>query len=349
MTFNYLLLNSTIFNNMNKRHQALLMTITCIIYSLSMNAQKAFQQDTSYYETFPEKTTVRLYLSKKYVHLNFPSGGSAEDLEYKANPMLNLGAGITIKNISINLFNGFSFLNNNTDEKGKTKGFNFQVHLYPRKWAIDLLYVAPKGYHLQQKGMAGASADKYYYREDLKTTFFGVSAYQVPNKKRFSYRAALLQTEWQKKSAGSIIYGGEIHHGTVQGDSAIVPALLSHTYPQAGIKKINIMSFGPGAGYAYTLVIAQHFFITGSMVINLDVNFVREENGAKNDKNVSLNPSEVFKAAAGYNGRKWNVSANWTGTGFSVQGAATPDNYFFPAGNVRVVVAHKFEGHKHHS
>jgi hypothetical protein len=94
---------------------------------------------------------------KKYVHLNFPSGGSADDLEYKANPKLNLGAGITIKNISINLFNGFSFLNKNSDEKGKTKGFNFQVHLYPRKWAIDLLYVSPKGYHLEPQGMAAHS------------------------------------------------------------------------------------------------------------------------------------------------------------------------------------------------
>src|SRR6185436_10432879 len=302
---------------MMQRQQVLLVTVTFIICSLQMAAQKDFQHDTTYYETFPHKTTVRLYLSKKYVHLNFPSGGTADDLEYKANPKLNLGAGITIKNISINLFNGFSFLNKNTDEKGKTKGFNFQVHLYPHKWAIDLLYVAPKGYHLEPKGMAGVPADKYYYREDVKTTFFGISAYQVPNKKRFSYRAALLQSEWQKKSAGSIIYGGEIHHGTVQGDSALVPALLSHTYPQAGINKIYILSFGPGAGYVYTLVIAQHFFITGSMVINLDANFVREEYDAKKEKNVSLNPSEVFKAALGYNGRKWNISANWAGSATS--------------------------------
>ena len=332
------------------RHSIFLTTIIlCILFSFSSNAQnQKFQNDTAYYERFPEKITVRLYLSKKYVHLNFPSGGSAEDLEYKANPKLNLGAGITLKNISVNFFNGFSFLNKNYGDKGKTKGFDFQVHLYPRKWAIDLLYVAPKGYHLEPKGLGGVPADKYYYREDLKTTFFGISAYQVPNKKRFSYRAALLQTEWQKKSAGSFLYGGEIHHGTIQGDSALIPAVYKNTYPQAGINKINILSFGPGGGYAYTLVMGQHFFITGSMVINLDVNFVREESSTK-EKNVSLNPSEVFKAALGYNGRYWNVSTNWTGNGFSVQGSATPENYFFPAGNVRLVVAHRFEKHTHHS
>ncbi len=325
---------------------SILMTFAFFICSLSLNAQKDFKHDTTYYERFPDKTTVRLYLSKKYVHLNFPSDGNANDLEYKANPKLNLGAGITIKNISINLFNGFSFLNKNTDEKGKTKGFNFQVHLYPRKWAIDLLYISPKGYHLEPQGMAGAPADKYYYREDVKTTFFGISAYQVPNKERFSYRAALLQTEWQKKSAGSIIYGGEFHHGTVQGDSALIPGSLGSKYPQQGINKINVLTFGPGAGYAYTLVIGQHFFMTGSMVINLDVNFIREEDEVRKEKNVSLNPSTVFKAALGYNGRKWNISANWTGSSLSMQGSLTPENYKFSSGNIRVVVAHKFDRHK---
>jgi len=332
---------------MTHRMQVLLVTVAFIICSLQMSAQKDFKHDTAYYETFRDKTTVRLYLSKKYVHLNFPSGGSAEDLEYEANPKLNLGVGVTIKNISVNLFNGFSFLNKNSDEKGKTKGFNFQVHLYPRKWAIDLLYMSPKGYHLEPQGMAGAPADKYYYREDLKTTYFGISAYQVPNKERFSYRAALLQSEWQKKSAGSIIYGGEFHHGTVQGDSALVPAFFNGVYPQHGINKINILSFGPGAGYAYTLVMAKHFFITGSMVINLDVNFVREEDEVRKEKNVSLNPSDVFKVAMGYNGKKWNISANWTGSALSMQGSLTPENYAFSSGNVRLVVAHRFYRSKH--
>ena len=335
---------------MNKVIQSFFLLVICIGCSLISLAQKDFPHDTAYYETFPDKLTVRLYLSKKYVHLNFPSGGSAEDLEYKANPKLNLGAGITIKNISINLFNGFGFLNPKNDPKGKTKGFDFQIHLYPRKWSIDLLYVSPKGYHLSQTGIAGAGPDEYYYRGDLKTTFLGISSYRVPNKERFSYRASLSQTEWQKKSAGSFLYGGQIHHGVIQGDSSLVPTLLSHTYPQAGIKKINILSFGPGAGYAYTLVIQHHFFITGSMIINLDANFTKEEGeGIGTLKTTSFNPSEVFKAAAGYNGRLWSVSANWAGVGFWVKGATVENDYFFPPWNIRLVFAHRFPTHKHHS
>ncbi|MBK5272854.1 MAG: hypothetical protein JJE22_17785, partial [Bacteroidia bacterium] len=38
-----------------------------------LNAQKDFPHDTSYYETFPQKITGRIFLSQKYVHLNFPA------------------------------------------------------------------------------------------------------------------------------------------------------------------------------------------------------------------------------------------------------------------------------------
>lgn len=323
------------------------MVFACILCSFSLDAQKKqFQNDTTYYETFPNKLNIRLYLSQKYVHLNFPSGTKLEDLEYKANPLLNLGAGFSYKSISLNLFNGFSFLNKNNKPKGKTKGLDLQLHIYPKKWTIDLLAVLPKGFHLEPKGVAGAGANNYYYRPDVKSSFIGVFAYRVPNKEKFSYRAALLQTEWQKKSAGSFLYGGQIYHGTIQGDSALIPKPLSSSYPQAGLNKINVFSFGPGAGYAHTLVIDKHFFITGSMVLNLDVNFVQEE-GAQKENKVSFNPAEVFKAALGYNSSTWNVSANWAGNGLWVKGSSSNEAYFFPSGNIRLVVAHKFTMHKH--
>src|SRR5678815_1322587 len=116
---------------MNKPIRNLFFLIACACCTSAGFAQKNNPHDTAYYVTFPDKITVRLYLSEKYVHLNFPSGGTADDMEYKANPKLNLGVGITIKSFSLNLFNGFGFLNPKDDPKGQTKGFDFQVHLYP--------------------------------------------------------------------------------------------------------------------------------------------------------------------------------------------------------------------------
>ncbi len=313
-----------------------------------VNAQKDFPHDTSYYETYRDKITARLFLSRKYVHLNFPASGSGDELEYKANAKLNFGAGISLPNFSVNVFYGFGFLNNKDKVKGKTKGLDIQLHLYPRKWAIDVLGVFPKGFHLE-KGIAAADANSYYYRGDIKTTLIGLSAYRVPNKQKFSYRAAILQTEWQKKSAGSLLFGGQSYYGVIKGDSALVPKKIQSGYPQAfsSIHHINFFSIGPGIGYAYTLVIAKHLFITASLVGNLDFNFTNEEGSSKNNK-FALSPAEVFKTAIGYNSSTWDISANWTGNGLWFKGASSSKDYFWPNGNYRFVIARRFSVKKHH-
>ena len=321
--------------------------LVCFMGFSGLNAQKnKVQNDPAYYETFPDKLNIRTFLSQKYIHVNIPSEGNIPDLEYKANPNLNLGLGFSYRGITVNLFNGFKFLNKKDEPKGKTKGFDLQVHLYPEKWAIDLLFESPKGFYLDEKGAAGAGANNYYYRGDLKSNLYGVSVYRVPNKEKFSYRAAISQTEWQKKSAGSVLYGGNIFHGFLEGDSALVPALLMNSYPQKGVKKMSYTTLGPGIGYAHTLVIAQHFFLTGSAVLNANVNFVKEEGTAKNTK-TSFNLSDVFKAAIGYNSPTWNFSANWLGQGLWIKGPSTNENYFFPSGQIRVVAAYKFNVHHH--
>jgi hypothetical protein len=323
-----------------------ILSFILVIKPYSSNAQKDFPHDTGYYETYRDKFTARLFLSRKYVHLNFPPSGSGDDLEYKANAKLNLGAGISLPNFSVNVFYGFGFLNNKDKPKGKTKGLDIQLHLYPRKWAIDVLGVFPKGFHLD-KGIAAADANSYYYRPDIKTTLIGLSAYRVPNKQRFSYRAAILQTEWQKKSAGSILFGGQSYYGVIKGDSALIPKKLQSAYPQAGIHNVNFFSIGPGIGYAYTLVIAKHLFITGSLVGNIDFNFTNEEGSSKNNK-FALSPAEVFKTAIGYNSSIWNISANWTGNGLWFKGNSSSKDYFWPNGNYRFVVARRFTVKKHH-
>ena len=334
-----------------KNFSGQLFAFFCLVLSvipLSMHAQKV-TNDSNYYETYPHKITSRLYLSQKYIHLNFPASNSnTEDLEYKANPKLNLGLGVTIHNFSINLFYGFAFLNKKDEAKGETKGLNLQLHLYPHKWAIDLYAEFPKGMHLEPKGFASNSSGTYYYRPDIKGSLIGISAYKVPNKERFSYRAAIVQTEWQKKSAGSPLFGGDLYMGTIKGDSALIPAKVQNSFPQAGINKINFLSFGPGVGYAYTLVIEKHFFITGSMVGNLNLNFTKETKTNTENK-FSIAPASVFKAALGYNSSNWNVSANWTGNGLWFKGASSSKNYFWPSGNYRIVLAKRFDHKKHHS
>lgn len=320
--------------------------LLCLVAPVKIAAQKVVN-DTMYYETFPDKLTGRLYLSQKFLKFTIPTSGTSDDIEYKANTKMNLGMGVTYHNFSFNIFYGFAFLNKDT-AKGETKGLDLQLHLYPHKWAIDLLALFPKGYYLAPKGFATTNPNKYYYRPDVKLTLVGISAYKVPNKDKFSYRAAITQNEWQKKSAGSPLYGGTLYYGTVKADSALVPKIIQNSFPQKGIDNINFMAIGAGVGYAYTLVIDKHFFITASAVANIDLTMTSEDGSANGkQRKTSVGPSVVTKGSFGYNSPTWGVSINGLGSAFWTKGESSTKQYYLPAGALRLAISRKFDVKKH--
>ena len=303
-------------------------------------AQKTTSIDSGYYITYPDKLMLRLYLSQKFAPFTISASNNNKDLNYKTNSKLNLGVGATYRSLTLNLSYGFKFLNKDKG-KGTTKGLDFQFHLYPRKWAIDVLGTFLKGYYLDPKDNNGLNLINYYQRPDFKRDVIGFSVFRVPNTGKFSYRAALTQNDWQTKSAGSLLYGGEAYYGIIKGDSALVPNEVINNFPQAGINKINFFSIGPGIGYAYTLVIDKNFFITGSAIGSLDVNFSTEERTGDKKKKVSLIPGGVYKGAIGYNSSNWSISANITGNALYTGSASSSKEYFLPTGNLRLIVAKK--------
>jgi hypothetical protein len=170
----------------------------------------------------------------------------------------------------------------------------------------------------------------------------GLSAYHLSNSDKFSYKAAFTQRDWQIRSAGSFLYGGEIHYGVVRGDSALVPFGASPDYVQAGIDKIQFFSIGPGIGYAYTLVLGKHFFVTASAIASLNVNLSAESTGIIKNTVTKILPAGNYKAAIGYNSDSWCVSAYLIGNALYAGSAVSHKEYFLPTGNVSLMVAKKF-------
>lgn len=298
--------------------------------------------DNGYYITYPGKVMGRLFLAQKYAPFTIPSNNSLDnELNYKTNSKLDLGIGATYRSLTLNLAYGFGFLNKDKGQ-GKTKGLDLQLHIYPHKWAIDLLGTFRKGYYLDPKDNSGLSLVKYYQRPDVKREIIGFSVFRVPNAGKFSYQAALTQIDWQKKSAGSLLFGGEVYYGNIKGDSALVPNKVYNIYPQAGITKVNFFSIGPGIGYAYTFVISKHFFITSSGIVNLNADFSTEEKASDKNNTVALTPDFVYKGAFGYNSAAWSVSANIIGNALYVGSKASSKEYFLPTGTLRFIVAKKF-------
>ncbi|KYP13136.1 DUF4421 domain-containing protein, partial [Flavihumibacter sp. CACIAM 22H1] len=230
----------------------------------------AKKADSTYIQTYDSMLTGRFYFSRKYTSIHLGAAKSIANLRYRPNTTLNMGIGATYRSFTLNLAYGFPFLN---PEKGKgnTRYLDLQSHIYPRNWTIDFFGQFYKGYFLSPRGLGSNDLQRYYLRPDLGISLFGLAVYNLRNGERFSYRAAFLQSEWQKKSAGTLLFGGEVYAGSVSGDSVLVPSSIADQYDQREVRKIRFLELGPGAGYAYTFVVKKHWFLTGAATLNMDI------------------------------------------------------------------------------
>ena len=289
--------------------------------------------------------TVRYLFSKKYIALSLNAANGGIDLRYRPNSKFTMGIGATYHVLSINLVYGFGFLNPESG-KGKTKYLDLQSHLYLNKWTIDFYGQFYKGYYLYPKGLNSTSPDSYYQRPDININLYGITLYRVLNYKKFSLRTAFLQNEWQKKSAGTFLLGGKMNYGIMKADSSFVPHSVENLYPKAGINNVHFFCFGPGAGYAYSLVVKQHFFMTGSVTANLNFGYSTEKSNFASNNKVYVNPVSIFRFVIGYNNNTWNVSINWISNMLPVSGSTAANNYLLQTGNYRLIFAKKIKAGK---
>jgi len=320
----------------------------CCLNPSFTKAQKTLDHDTTYYVTYPGMLVGRFYFSKKYASFTLPSSNDGQDIKYKPNTLLTMGLGVTYNNLTLNLAYGFDFLNKSNDDKGKTKSIDLQAHFFPRKWALDLIAIRHKGLYLEKDDYTPDDPNSYYYRPDVQQLFIGFSGYKVMNPERFSFNAAMMQNEWQKKSAGSLLLGGLIYYGQIKGDSSLIPAKVQDAFPQAaGIDDIHSLSVGIGVGYVYTVVIAKHFYITGSAIGNINANFSTVKNMDDKKNKTSVNPSMIYKAAMGYNSDSWDISANWAASDLWCRGGYFSSDFYIPVGNYRLIFSKKIALKKH--
>ena len=297
--------------------------------------------DSGYYHSFDHYITTRFYFSQKYAGLELERPIGVSKFRYVPNTSLTMGVGVTYQSISLNLGYGFAFLN--TDGiKGKTRYLDLQSHIYGRAWTIDMLGQFYSGYYLTPKGLAASSPEAYYVRPDLKIRLFGVSAYHLLNADRFSYRVAHLQNEKQLRSAGSILIGAETYYGIVKADSSLVPTVLSESYGQKGVRRLDFIKLGPGIGYAYTLVIQKNFFLTGSLCASATLDYSYQHGAKEKAEKFDVNKDFIYRIVAGYDKNNWNINLALVGNQLTVTSATTKDKYLLSSGNFRLTFAHRF-------
>ena len=287
------------------------------------------QNNTDYYQPYNRQITGRVFLSNKFTNLNLR--GDDFSLKYKPITSYNLGVGFTYQWLTINVGYGFGFLNPNLDRKS-TKAIDLQFHPYGRKIAIDVLGQFYKGFRLP-------SQDDFL-REDIQANVVGATAQYIFNHDEFSYRAAFLQSEWQKRSAGSWLAGFEFYTGGVKGDTSMIP---NARLKEDKLKSVRFFEIGPSVGYAYTYVYQEHFFATGSASISLDLGFNTQTTEESKDRSAGFSPNSLFKIFAGYNSAKWALTAIYINNSVKLAPTVDDKRVSLNTGNFRIHFAYRFK------
>ena len=225
--------------------------------------------------------------------------------------------------------------------KGKTHYLDLQFHGYNKKFSLDVLAQFYRGFYLSQGGKV--TLDHYYIRPDLRANIVGGSFQYILNYRRFSLRASYLQTEWQKRSAGSVLIGFETYTGRVRADSTFTPTFVNRQVAKLNETKMSFIVLGPNVGYAYTLVVQEHFFLTGSASVCLDygVNTLTAMDGKTNAGALSSN---IFsRLMAGYNSERWALSIIYINNEVHLAGNNSNRVLVLNTGNVRVCFVHRFD------
>ncbi|HEY5825785.1 MAG TPA: DUF4421 domain-containing protein [Cyclobacteriaceae bacterium] len=299
-----------------------------LLLILSFGEQASAQDTTDYYQTYNRQITGRVFLSNKFTNLNLR--GDNYSLKYKPVTSYNIGLGFTYQWLTINVGYGFGFINPNLDKK-KTRSIDLQFHPYGRKIAIDVLGQFYRGFKLP-------SQDEL--REDIRVNVVGATAQYIFNHDEFSYRAAFLQSEWQKRSAGSWLAGFEFYTGGVKGDSSIVP---NASVRVDKLKSVSFFEIGPSVGYAYTYVYREHFFATGSLSVSLDVGFNTSTTEESKERSSGFSPNSLFKIFAGYNSSKWAITGIYLNNGVRLAPTFEDKRFVLNTGNFRVHFAYRFK------
>jgi hypothetical protein len=324
---------------------------------LSAGAQKAFiskifqvPYDSNYISTYTSDYTTRVFGSVKYSMMGYQDNTINQRLAYRPNNKMLLGLGVNHGFLGLNIGINFPGVNEDDDRYGETDYTDLTMRMYTPKFNANIYLQRYKGFYLRNTSSAiqgWEEGDPYYIRPDIRSIVTGIDVSYIFNSHRFSYRAAVLQNEWQKKSAGSLLVGGSIYYQTTIGDSSIVPGNLIYTsfYDGQKFERSSNFSFGPLIGYAYTFVFRRHYFITGSVngSGNLGVTSFRlSESEEEVNSGTILGVRAEVLVSAGYNSSRWYFGVSYVNLSQSNQAPLPDKSVGFETGMFRMNIVRRF-------
>jgi hypothetical protein len=273
--------------------------------------------DTTYLADYTQLFTTRLFLLFQNASLLInPVDENIPKISYRPNVNVRIGIAGFWKWFGLGISINNPFYKINQDTYGKTTTLDLRVNAFGRSFAGELFFQKYKSFYISSPERSNGT---HYIIPDMQTFSLGIAGYYIYNAKRFSIRAAFIQNERQKKSAGSLVVRPSFLYYSISSGQGIIPAELVEEYhisPSNLITSGEFYSIGLSPGYVYTLVFLKNFYVTAAVFPGVAAQF----SSYSNDLNIYSNFEFVFQLngrfALGYNSKKWFLGGSFQ-TGFN--------------------------------
>lgn len=266
--------------------------------------------DTVYIKDLSHKLSIRVLSVSKFTNFDVKDNNVDSLISYSPNRNINLGFGVNYKWFGLWFAFKFPFINKDDAKYGETKRFDAQTTIFLRKLAIDFYLSTYKGFYIENPESYLPEWDDsmpYPQRPDISTTKIGGSCTYAFKYRKYSTKAAFIQTEQQRKSAGSFLLGGFFSYFGIEGDSSFVPYQLDDIYDPALLFN-NVKVFGGGVtfGYSHTFVLWKKFYISFSLVPGVSIQGyqIAYEDGQETKKGSFVAGRFLARVGLGYNSEK---------------------------------------------
>lgn len=222
----------------------------------------------STYISRPKGTKWTFKLRTMTLMQEFSTKGEFEGTTFESNlstglkPKLNVQVGY----MGVALAGGISF---NKLKGQKDRDFDVKLNMYGKTFGFELGLSGIESLHgnymLDVPGMDGIYIDDSLYIEfpldfevpegKVSQAVFNFNFYYAFNNKKFSYPAAFTQMFIQKKSAGSLLAGGEIHVNVIN---------IGDTLAGDELFRLRNVTYGLGVGYGYNFVLPHRWLLHAS-------------------------------------------------------------------------------------
>ncbi|OYT11154.1 MAG: hypothetical protein B6I18_05370 [Bacteroidetes bacterium 4572_112] len=282
-----------------------------------------------------DKLSLWLYgINKEYL-FTIANQSSRKHLDFKPNAAVKMGFGFNYKWLGLGFAFNMPWAKSDDDIYGHTTRIDLQINIFTRSFGMDMSAQYYKGYYISNPNdFMNWTRPQYPLLEDLSTLSTEVSGYYFTNNKKFSYRAAFVRNEIQKKSAGSFIIGSYLRSDVAESPTGFIPSELPIELRDTfNIKSFSSLNLGIAMGYTYTFVFLKNFFINLSLVpgIGLKASSMYDNKDVITNNN-GISIRWVARLALGYEHEKFFLGI----TSISTSNTIVYDNLSAHSSNVKI-------------